>query len=759
MSHKVKQKLLPCTLVAASTLFNTSAIAQAVEDAFELEVIEVTAQKRVQSKMDIPMSLSVLGAGQIENLDVQEFTDVTRVSPSLTMSQGTSPNGNVINMRGVGTSAFSIGAEPSVSVVVDDVNLIRTAQAFNTLEDIERIEVLRGPQGTLFGKNASAGVVSIITKAPGDEFSGRANLRATDDDEKRVSLSLTGPLSDTLGYRISSYYTDRDGFIKNLYNGEDLNGEKAWGVRAKLLWLPSDKLKSTLIVDKSYRESSTGVTWVDADPSVAGEGVTPGEDNLNVRFDSPNSFEAEQEMVVLKFDYDLPNHALSSITSYQSYDLDGVADVDLTDVPIPPSPFLDPLGIGGPNIVQFSDEHSDAISQEFRLTSTNNTGFEYMVGLFYQDAETSRDFNRYPLRFLISKWDATSTTESIALFGQGTLNLSEKTFLDIGLRLNREEISVEFIDYYGSGTLTEPVAVTSSGNDSQNAVTGKLALRHYLESGDLVFGSVSTGYKGQAYDIASGFSQYNADNPVGEETSVSFEVGVKGRSENRHLSYEFVAFRSEFNDYQAQGAVLDEMGAPTFALNNVGKLRTQGLEADLAYQATESLNLNASIAYVDATIESFEGAQCYSGQTVEEGCMIGAGPGGLDIQNLNGQDLNNSPDLKYSLGAYWEEAASGRSFNYFAQANYQWQDDVNYDLYGNPLSDQSAYGIANVSFGIIESQNQRYKLTFFVNNLFDQSYSLGYTDYSARLGGLTALGKQWTRGAMRFMGVNFSYSF
>ncbi len=756
--NSFKYSLLSAAIGTASLLTHAPVNADAL-----LEEIVVTAQKREQNVQDVPVAISVMNAGTIERLDINNFTDVTRVSPSLTMDQGEAPAGNVIRMRGVGTSAFSIATEPSVSVVVDEVPLLRQAQAFNNLVDIDRIEVLRGPQGTLFGKNASAGLVNIVTKAPSEEFSGGITARLTNDDEKNVQVSLSGPISETLSYRVSGYYKDRDGYITNVTNGEDLNGEEADGFRGKFVWQASEKLDMEVILDTSSQEGSSVATWVEADPGVYGEGITPSEDNRNMRSDSPTGFQTDQDMAVFKINYDLAAHTLTSVTSYQQYELDSQIDTDLTDVPMEEAfpafllPSFDPLGIGGPQVIQDSKEDSDAFTQEIRLTSNAEGNFEYMLGFFYSDTEVKREFDRKPLRFVLSKWDGTAGTESMAIFGQGSLSITDKTFVDLGFRLNHEEISVEFTDYYANG-YTSNVPVTYSGSDEQDAVTGKLALRHFLDNGAMIFGSVSTGYKGQTYDVSSGFVQADADNPVGEENSISYEVGIKGMSESRRLRYELVAFLTDFDDYQAQGARSDEFGNAVFTLNNVGELRTQGLEADVSYQATDGLRLSATVAYVDATIESFKNAQCYFGQTEEQGCDIGGGPGGLDVQDLSGKDLNNSPDLKYNLTAYWESTANDAPFNYFAQANYQWQDDINYDLYGNTLNSQDAYGIANISFGIVEA-NERYKVTLFVNNVFDENYSMGYGDAAQRFGGATAVFKQWTRNAMRYAGISASYNF
>ena len=757
----VKKATAGCFIVTAFLVcfaLKISAV-HAEDNVFMLEEITVTAQKREQNVKDIPVAISVISESSLENYDVKNFDDVARISPALTIDQALSPGDSTIRLRGIGTSAYSIAVEPGVSIVIDEVPLVRQQQAFNDLSDIERVEVLRGPQGTLFGKNASAGVVSIITKAPSEKFTGKVTAGITDDDEKKVGALLSGPLGETLGFRVSAYYRDRDGYIDNLYDGSDLNGEESKGVRAKLAWQPNDNLDITLILDTSAREASTANTWAEADPGVAGDGITPSKDNLKVRYDTNPWFDTEQNIGILKINYDFAGHTLTSITSYQDYDYYDIQDADLTDISINPyNPFLNPLGLTGPTAVQTGDQNSEAFIQELRLTSNYSTKFEYMVGLYYGDVKTTRDFYRAPLRFILANWDAEATTESMALFSQNTLAFTDKTFFDFGFRVNNEKIGVDFTDYFGNGYVMGDPGVNYTSDDSESAFTGKVALRHFLQSGSMVYASVSTGYKGQAYDIATGFNQNDADNPVGSETSVSYEVGMKGFSGNRRLGYDLVVFLTDFEDYQAQAGRLDENGAPIFTLNNVGELRTKGVEVDLAYQATEGLQLNLSLAYTDATIESFKNANCYNGQTEAEGCIIGGGPGGLDVQDLSGHSLNNSPEWKYNLGLYWEPIFNSLPFNFFAQANYQWQDDINYDLLGDPLNSQEAYGITNVSFGIVEPGG-RYKVTFFVNNLFDENYSMGYQDYSARFQGATAIGKQWNRSAMRYMGVNVSYSF
>ncbi len=750
MQHTRKRSLSVSIATAVAALLFISESVQAAE----LEEIVVTAQKRDQNLQDVPVAVSVLDSDALQNLNVKSFEDVARVSPSLTIETGNAPSGNTIRMRGIGTSAFSIAAEPSVSVVADGVPLLVTAQAFGNLEDIARIEVLKGPQGTLFGKNASAGVVSIVTQDPTEDFSARVGLRATDDDELKGNISLSGPISDTVGFRLNAYAIDRDGYMTNLYNGNDLAGEESYGVRGKLNWQASDVVDVNFILDTSHRESSSANLYIALPANDPGrELITAGPDNLDVQLDSPQGFEIDNDMGVVNIDYDLGDVVFTSVSSYQKYTQYDVNDTDNSSEPIAQNPFLNPTGAppGTPNIEQHSRRESTAISQEFRLASNTGAPLEYMVGAWYQDIEHERDFDRCCFRFLLSDWNAKATNESMAVFGQATWEISENTFVDAGLRFNREEVSVDFVNYR-----TNPPTI-GIGDDSENATTGKIALRHFLDNGAMVYGSVSTGYKGKAYDISSSFTAAQAEKPVDSESSTSYEIGLKGLSADGAFRYNLIAFMTDFEDYQAQGAVVNELGGVDFNLNNVGELRTKGVEVDLTWQASDALRLDFSAAFIDAGIESFPFASCYFGQSEAQGCNIQIGPDVI-VQDRSGTDLNNSPDVKFNIGAYWEKNL-GSDFNWFALANYQWQDDVNYDLYGQPNNFQSAFGLANFSAGIIHPEG-KYRVALFVNNAFDKRYYLNIGDESnRRQDGAEVISVQRPRESMRYAGLTVDYSF
>lgn len=755
--HTLKRGVARAAIGASliASLISASALAQdgpTEEDStITLQTVTVTSQKTEQNILEVPVAVTAVSAEQLENSGVQNFRDLTRVSPSLTVNDSNTQNSSSITLRGIGTYAFSTGVEPSVSVVIDDVANARQLQAFSNLSDIERVEVLRGPQGTLFGKNASAGVISVVTKAPSDVLTGYIEGTATDDNEYRVNGSLSGPLGETAGFRLNAYYAEREGHIDNLSLGTKLNGDEGFGVRGKFQWDPNADLAITLIGDYSERDTNGAALTIRDVPAGAAflgfvpfaaisDGITPGEDNTNTRLSDDPTGEAESLSLTGRVVYNVGDFEITSITNYQESDYEFFADVDGTDFNVlgalTMGAFSGGLTQGGP----FSTEQ---ISQEFRLSSSVGDSFEYLLGLFYADADTDRAFSRGPILFA-ADWFGSSGSETLAAFGQATVNFSDQTRLTGGLRVGNEKISVEYNEV--------TPAATFAGDAEDDYVTGKLALQHDLTPETMVFGSVSTGYKGQGFDLTVGFTQDNIDNPVGSEDSLSFEIGAKGRALDGRMQYSLVGFSTTYDGFQAQSAVVTPSGATEFNLENVGELKTQGIELDLAAQLTEGLRVDLGVALIDATIESFPDAQCYPGQTAAEGCVGG-------IQDLAGGELANSPDLKFNIGAVYEHELPNMGLNAIFGATYQWQDDVNFDLFGNPRTVQEAYGIANLRLGLVDSENQNYELALFVNNVFEEAYVAQIFDFQALYGGANVMAQNVPRNAQRYFGIKLKAGF
>lgn len=746
-----------CAFVSPATLAQDagSAEVEVQDDDRRLSTVTVVAQKREQDILDVPAAVSAVSDEMLEQSGVTDFSGLQQVSPSLTIDTGSNANNSSINLRGIGTYAFSIGVEPSVSVIVDDVPVVQQAQAFSTLADIERVEVLRGPQGTLFGKNASAGVINIVTKAPSNTLTGSLSATFTDDDEQRYNASLSGPINDAVGFRLNAYTYERDGHINNLADNTQLNGDEGSGVRVKLVADVTDRLTAQFVADFSetksdgtastFRDIPTGAALFGLVPAAAfTSGITPGEGNFNARLDDKPVNESEQSVYSFKLSYELGDHELVSVTSYQDWSYRFGQDLDNTDFNL-----VGALtgGAASGGIYQSGPFSADQFTQELRLVSPPGDLIDYLFGIWYSDAETSRSFQRGPI--FAADWEGQTATTNYAAFGQATWHISDQWDLAAGARLSKEEIEVGF---------TDNRAVQSySGDDSESAFTGKVSLQRFFDNGLTAFVGVSTGYKGQGYDVSSGFDQSSADNPVKSETSVSYEAGLKGRILDDRLQFNLVAFLTDYEDFQAQAAVVDgDSGLIQLELNNVGELRTQGIEFDMMAQLNRNWRVDASAALIDASIESFVNAQCYPGQTPAEGCVVDPvfGP----VQDLSGEELSNSPDVKFTLGATFESGFLNTDWDFLANANYRWQDEVNFDLFANPRTTQDAYGILNFNVGVTHPDGL-FSISAFVNNVTDEFYVSTIGDSSGIYSGTPVLTQIVPRTAQRYAGVRLKAAF
>ena len=724
-----------------------------------LEEIVVTAQKREQNLQDVPVAVTAVTSEMLEALHIDDMADLTRASASLTLTGGDNKQNSGFRIRGIGTSVFSIGVEPSVAIIIDDVSQVQPGQALANLVDVERVEVLRGPQSTLFGKNASAGLISVVTPAPATEFTGFGELTATDDDEQRLAGVVTGPINERAGYRLSGYTRDYDGWAKNLPTGEDVNGSDEDGIRGKLAFSPIDDLDLTLAGWYAQAEGNCcSLTHRVLDPNGRLFGRVPvtttnpltlprvSDTNKDPEIDVLPEEHTEDHGLSLHADWTIGEATVTSITGYNNWQYRNTGDVDWSAYDLA-GDLTGGAQHGG--IVSHSDTEARLLTQELRVDGDASEQLEYLAGLYFADAKTDRGFDRtFPLA---TDWEATAKTESAATFGQLSWHFTEATELTAGGRYNYEDITVDFSDISG--------AAEYSGNDSEGQWLGKLALQHFQWQDTMLFASVATGYKGQAYDISTGFTQAKADVPIGSESSISYELGVKTEQLERRLQLNAVAFFTKYDDYQAQNISVVN-GEMTLAINNVGRLETSGVELDAAALIGDNLTLTSSVAWIDATVDKYPGANCYSGQTVAQGCVEIVPGSGRFAQDLSGEPLNNAPDWKLTLGAQYNLPLTQLPFDGYLNLGYTWQDKVNFDLLGNPATEQESYGLLNASVGILERASGRYRIEAFVNNVFDEDYTVAMSDDLTPLyGGATAIIQLLPRGAERYAGLRVRYSF
>jgi iron complex outermembrane recepter protein len=749
-----------------------------------LEEIIVTAQKREQNLQNVPVSVTALGAEAIANQRIADFSDITRAAASLTVTQTSSSPNNAIILRGIGTFAFSIGVEPSVSVIIDDMAVVQQAQAFDNLNDIQRIEVLKGPQGTLFGKNASAGVINIVTKDPASDFSGNVQASAATDGDQRIEGSISAPIGASAGFRLTGFYHNYDGNIHDLTNGVRLNGQENYGVRGKLKFEPTNDL--TLTLSGAYAKSTqrgTGTTiraiLGTAAPTVLSPaillvpsltGITPGADNYNARLDTLGATSNKTASVSGKINYNLGFANLISVTSYQDWKYNFQNDVDGTDINVL-SVFTGGVVNGG--VAQSGPYHSTDFSQELRLVSSGSGALKYVLGGYYADAKTTRAFSRGPV-VALANWYGETTSKTAALFAQLDYTLPTNTTVSGGIRYNHEKIGVLFNNLLPTATANTCATGNPlcTGTHSDNAVTWKVSLSQEVANHVMAYASVARGYKGYAFDVSSNFNpaRINAAlsgtgagllgvGPVRAEHSTSYELGLKSRFLDNRVQLNLTGFYTNYNNFQAQSATL--LGNPpvfSSVLNNVGKLRTKGVEVELSAKPTEWLQLDGSAAYTDAKMDSFPIATNYLGQLgTNPACIVVAASGLCSVQNRSGGTLPNSPKFKYAVGATANFPISDSAKGLFI-LNYQHQSSVNFDLLGNPLTVQKAYGVLNSSLG---AEIGRFKITAFVNNIFNTHYASSMSDTfnGSTTSQAHVLYQFLTRDSKRYAGVKIGVSF
>jgi len=381
-------------LVLATTLLTlaggfaaTKASAQAQGDASQgyIEEIIVTASKRAQTLQEVPIAVSVVTGEVLERAQIHDIKDLQSLVPSLRVTQlQTTGNTNFI-IRGFGNGANNAGIEPSVGVFIDGVYRSRSASALADLPNLERIEVLRGPQSTLFGKNASAGVISVITAKPDlDSYSGSASVTVGDFSQVIVKGDVTGPLSDTVAFSLSGNVNQRDGYFTNLTNGSEFNEHDRWGVRGQLLFQPSDKLELRFIADhEEIDEICCGVANLVNGPTggivlLIGGQILPEAPFARAQFynyDARN--EIENSGFSLQVDYDFDTVTLTSITSLRDMSRLDDVDSDFTSADL-----LDPV---------LTNTDIETFTQELRLTSSGEGAVDWMIGGFYFDEEVEID--------------------------------------------------------------------------------------------------------------------------------------------------------------------------------------------------------------------------------------------------------------------------------------------------------------------------------------------------------------------------------
>jgi iron complex outermembrane receptor protein len=734
-----------------------------------LSEIIVTSQKVKENVQDVPIAISVVDADRLEQAGVFSLENISAVVPSVTFRKGTTSANSAIVMRGVGTITFSVAAEPSVSTVVDGVVLSRSGQAFMDLVDIERLEVLRGPQGTLFGRNASAGLINIVSQGGTEDFEAQANADWFEGNEVRLRAALSGPLAENLTARVTGFYSSFDGNITNVANGDQqINGFENYGARAVIDY-SSGRTDLRLIADyfEADNDCCADVTGVSRGPVLDAElnlpgGVALGERQRFVNNNLVTRTRDRQWSITGSGDFGLGEaHTLSVILGYRNWFNQELREGD----------FLPRAIVGTPELHDDGVVRTEQISAEVRVASDQTKKFFYQAGVFAWQSENSQVFTRrnvvcnsstlpidprtgarpcnlndtvntiFPTATSIS--DVTST--NFAVFGQATYRFTDQLSFTGGLRYTWDDLEFAHIrapgvnatngaPAVGPGITANPAGGTiatggngtnlSAGSTNNGNLSGRAVLQYEPSDDVMLYGSYTRGYKGPAFNVFFNHTApFNAV-PIDEELSDAFEIGLKSQFWDRRARFNLAAFTVEYDGFQANNFIIVNT-ATVSNLTNAGTVRSRGFEADLTVAPTTGLTLRANAAYADARVKQFN-----------------PNPQTNAPDARNGTRLPLAPEFVWNIGADYETDLTSNIRTYFS-TDYRHTSTQFSDLGEQGRIDP--FGMWNASLGFSDADD-KYRVTFHARNIADEGYVLLNVQAGQRL--------QIPRDVDRYFGVS-----
>jgi iron complex outermembrane receptor protein len=693
------------------------------------DVVTVTAQRREQALQDVPLAISALGGELLEDTQTNSFEQLQYLVPSLSFQTGASDRDGTVSIRGVGTSGRVNELDPAVGIFVDGIFMDRTGNGVGDFIDIERVEVLRGPQGTLFGKNTPAGLVHFITREP--EFEPSFDLRATigNYESRRLQGTATSAIAgEVIAGRVSFFINERDGFFENRVTGNALRNRDRWGVRSRLLFAPSDSFEA--IISADYGEEDEFGPGGDclSGPLCAS---IPGEPNAFDRTLSMNTdgtTTAERWGTSAELNLEIGEYTLTSITGFRSYEYSRNQDGDYSPVDL-----ISTLS---------SNPDQEHWTQEIRLQSPSTGHFDYVLGAYYFDKELVNDLRTFVGSALFGPRAPqgeirTSSFENTAwsLFAHGNYRFAEDRFnLFAGLRYTDEEkVQTDVAVLTPLAFLAGFGAFDTRATFEDQVVTWTAGLQYFPSDDLMAYASVATGYKSGGTNSAALRFDPTADVRFAPEESTSYEAGLKATFWDGLATANIAVFYTNFDNFQA--TQFDAV-ATRQILTNAGSVVSHGIEFDGTLAPFDGLTLTGAFSLNTAEYDTFQNAVPNAVQQLA----------GLTVQDLSGQPLANAPEFTGSLTARYERPLTARLTGFIqGEAYYRGDTFLNTDL--DPNVTQDGYTLLNARIGV---ETDHIYASLYVENASDEDYLIfggdvpfsGNTSYYGVLGDPQTYGVQ-----------------
>ncbi len=660
---------------ACAALISLSAASQELNGP-QLEEIIVTAELIQKSVLELPNSVSVIDTSAIEQRGAQHLEDLLNLAPNVNFATGAS-RGRFIQIRGIGErSEFERPINSSVGVVIDGVDFTGISTAANTL-DVQQVEVLRGPQGTLFGANALAGLINIVSNRPSNVFEAGLNASFERFDGREFSGHVSGPVSDTSGYRVAVKHYESDGFTEDVFLGrDDTSNFDETTARARFTSQVNDRLDIDLIafiadIDNGYDAFSldnTRQTFSD-EPGFDRQQTNAGSIHANYYFNEQLSFEG--------------------LLSVADSDIEYGFDEDWSHTGICDNTACDSDLFGFDWFYSSFDRYNrnnQNISLDARVKSDT-----WVVGLYHRDQAV--DLERV-YTFLDDDFNSTLDTTNTALYGQNQFDLTDRLALIAGLRIERREAQ-----YADSNTAT--------ANPEENLWGGRIALEYKADTGTLFYGLVSRGYKAGGFNLEGSLSPEQRE--FDTETMLNYELGMKQSYLDHALQIQVALFYQDRDDIQSNQSILrsnatGEVGGTcpcsfTSFIDNATSGRNTGLEFEASWHATDRLQLNASLGLLDTQFDRF--------LTFDH---VNADRDNGVAFNLEGRDQAHSPNYQWVLGA-----AYGLTSNLTLSGSIEGKDEFFFSERHDERSE--AYELVNME---LTYQGDNWNVALYGKNLTDE---------------------------------------
>ncbi|MFT7048660.1 MAG: iron complex outermembrane receptor protein [Halioglobus sp.] len=701
-----------------------------------LEEVIVTAQKRSESVQDIPLAVTALSASMLEERGITDIASMVSSVPGMHFGQASSDTR--ITIRGIGSEQNTVTGDPGVAFHIDGVYQARSSAGNALFYDLARIEVLRGPQGTLYGRNATGGSVNLVSNAPTDETEGQIEAQLGDYSQQRLRGVLNMPLaSDKLLMRISGQYEERDGYYENQTPGaDDLSDMDALNIRAQFLYAATENFDALLSLNYATNQGAgygaAALGDYPAPPpffinSKLATATPNPSDPWEIRTSGVAKRDDSRQGATLTLNWDLDWAALKSITAWQENEVDSLRDVDFSDADIM-------------NENRYQD--STQYSQELQLSSTDAGDWEWIAGLYWLSEQTDAEFwlndkgaglSTYPFFPSIDVGladptyfgnSSTTDADSFGAFGQASYNVSDSWKLTVGLRYSKDEKESDI----ERKEFVLPSSINFQKKDDWDQVTWKLGADWSVTDENLLYASVSTGFK------SGGFLQTVGSEPYGEEEVTAWEIGSKNRFFDNRYQANISAFYYDYTDMQLR-TIRDLASVVT----NAGESEIKGIELELVGRPTAAIELSAAFSFTNAEFTD------YFDDDPQDGVS--------ELLDLSGNSLPRSPDATVNLSAAYNWDFSSGSLR--ASVNYYWSDEVYFSAYNSKDADyQGSYHKTDARLAFY-SADDRWYVAVAAKNLEDDDVANQIALREPTLGGVDTAQWQPPRTYTVTAGYNF----